>query len=659
MTQILNNGWNHWSATVLLMLSALMASPLCARELAVVVPPDDDASTREFLAALSESPQVKEAGLTFKVVRSDALGPPSETGALILQGKFPLALLRTSQIPGYLTEREALRFTSLLSHPLIVRDSSEQFFVEDSVVGDAVKQELGRKGFVVLSFWNMAASSLVVKKPVNTIKDLNGLKVSAPEAQSREVLLALGAAPMPLLAGEVAVAWKQGRVDASETIVERGNNYLQMARGGSLLGSFQHRQGFLVANEAAWVGLRQRERAAIQAAALEATQRVRVTVLRTEAGLPDLAKANGLSYMSFTTMGKEWTAARSTWLKHAGDGGGAALNLLDQVKRAQPPKPAASNPSPRSAAPSRIFFATNRNDEGTVDLSYRFGIDRSSSSLVCGEVTYTPDVKRDFGIAHKGSIAVAGSQVTTGAKPCAALVGVAGRKSSGAVIVFIHGYNNSFDFAVRRAIAFVQDLPVTTPVLVFSWPSQGALSGYLFDIGSVTFTRPFAKDLIDALLGEQGLNTISLLAHSMGGQIAFQALEFAAAAGKPIESVVFVAPDVPRSNFIQGIDLYGKSAKLATLYANEHDRALTASSVINRQTPAGLGGATRLTTRGVETVDVSEVDRQFFEKNHSSGFDEPQVARDVSLLLRQHLKASRRNLPSSTQDGLTYWMIKP
>lgn len=124
---------------------------------------------------------------------------------------------------------------SLLPHPLIVRDSSEQFFVEDSVVGDAVKQELGRKGFVVLGFWNMAASSLVVKKSVKTISDLKGLKVRAPEAQSRDVLLALGAAPMSLPAGEVALALERGLVDASETILERDNNYLQIAKGGSLL----------------------------------------------------------------------------------------------------------------------------------------------------------------------------------------------------------------------------------------------------------------------------------------------------------------------------------------------------------------------------------------------------------------------------------------
>lgn len=61
-----------------------------ARELAVMVPPDNGAPAREFLAALSESPQVKEAGLTFRPVPSDQLGQPNDAGALLLQGKVLL-----------------------------------------------------------------------------------------------------------------------------------------------------------------------------------------------------------------------------------------------------------------------------------------------------------------------------------------------------------------------------------------------------------------------------------------------------------------------------------------------------------------------------------------------------------------------------------------
>lgn len=95
------------------------------------------------------------------------------------------------------------------------------------------------------------------------------------------------------------------------------------------------------------------------------------------------------------------------------------------------------------------------------------------------------------------------------------------------------------------------------------------------------------------------------------------------------------------------------------MYVNEHDRALLLSQEVNKQPPAGLGGRFRLTTNGVETVDVSEVDRQFFEINHSHGFDVREVASDVSMILRQRAKASMRNLPSATQDGFTYWLIRP
>jgi hypothetical protein len=58
-------------------------------------------------------------------------------------------------------------------------------------------------------------------------------------------------------------------------------------------------------------------------------------------------------------------------------------------------------------------------------------------------------------------------------------------------------------------------------------------------------------------------------------------------------------------------------------------------------------------------VDVSEADKQLLEVNHSHGFDVQQVGSDVSLVLGQRAKALMRNLPSATQDGVTYCLIKP
>jgi esterase/lipase superfamily enzyme len=72
----------------------------------------------------------------------------------------------------------------------------------------------------------------------------------------------------------------------------------------------------------------------------------------------------------------------------------------------------------------------------------------------------------------------------------------------------------------------------------------------------------------------------------MGSQIALQFLEFTSESRKEIRNIIFVAPDVPRTNFVQGIELSGASARLVTLYATEHDRALRLSEGVNREAPA-------------------------------------------------------------------------
>jgi esterase/lipase superfamily enzyme len=227
------------------------------------------------------------------------------------------------------------------------------------------------------------------------------------------------------------------------------------------------------------------------------------------------------------------------------------------------------------------------------------------------------------------------------------------------MLLFIHGYSNSFDFAVRRAIGFAEDMALEVPVIVFSWPSMNEASGYLYDLGSVTFSRPYVREFLKALSLRRGAERLSVLAHSMGSQVALQVLESSAETGFIPESITFIAPDVPRTLFEQQIALYGKAVKLTTLYANDWDRALFVSTQVNRQAAAGAAGNDLLVIDDVETVDVSEVDRQLLEINHTHGFDVPKVASDVSLLLRTRVNADGRHLPHALRSNRTYWRILP
>ena len=49
------------------------------------------------------------------------------------------------------------------------------------------------------------------------------------------------------------------------------------------------------------------------------------------------------------------------------------------------------------------------------------------------------------------------------------------------LVVFVHGFNNSFESAAERAAMFSHDLQpdVSSKAAIFSWPSRGSLFGYL------------------------------------------------------------------------------------------------------------------------------------------------------------------------------------
>jgi esterase/lipase superfamily enzyme len=52
-------------------------------------------------------------------------------------------------------------------------------------------------------------------------------------------------------------------------------------------------------------------------------------------------------------------------------------------------------------------------------------------------------------------------------------------------VIFVHGYNVSFEQAALRAAQIGFDLSVKGAMGFFSWPSQGTLGGYISDEASV------------------------------------------------------------------------------------------------------------------------------------------------------------------------------
>ena len=66
------------------------------------------------------------------------------------------------------------------------------------------------------------------------------------------------------------------------------------------------------------------------------------------------------------------------------------------------------------------------------------------------------------------------------------------------LIVFVHGFNNTFETAAERAALFAHDLQpnVSSNAAIFSWPSHEKLFGYLGDEDSVLVNQDRARQVL-------------------------------------------------------------------------------------------------------------------------------------------------------------------
>src|SRR5262249_8140228 len=123
------------------------------------------------------------------------------------------------------------------------------------------------------------------------------------------------------------------------------------------------------------------------------------------------------------------------------------------------------------------------------------------------------------------------------------------------VLVFIHGYNVSFENAVRRTAQIAYDLNFDGPTIVFSWPSQGRLWGYLADRDEVDIASGQLRQFLAKVNMKAKVQRVHFIAHSMGNLVLLRALETIGLgrgdAQLPLGAIITAAPDVDPDVFAQ------------------------------------------------------------------------------------------------------------
>lgn len=184
---------------------------------------------------------------------------------------------------------------------------------------------------------------------------------------------------------------------------------------------------------------------------------------------------------------------------------------------------------------------------------------------------------------------------------------VAKPNGSDDVLVYVHGFNVSFDDALKRAAQISVDLAFTGAPIVFSWPSDASLSAYNSDWEDVNWSTKHIEAFLDALTMKVRGKKVHLIAHSMGSKGLLNALRLLSYRGKAglFGTAILCAPDFDAGLFQDQIaDEIRSLASQWVVYASKRDVALSASSGIN--TPR-LGTPFTL-AKGYEIIDASEIE---------------------------------------------------
>lgn len=190
------------------------------------------------------------------------------------------------------------------------------------------------------------------------------------------------------------------------------------------------------------------------------------------------------------------------------------------------------------------------------------------------------------------------------------------RNAKRQVVIFVHGFNNTYSDAVFRFAQIIHDSGTDAAPILFTWPSRGNVFDYLYDKESTNFSRRALEDLILQSAKSPDVGEVTILAHSMGSWLTAEALRGVAMRNKTIpakvKNVILASPDIDIDVFRRQMIEMGPQRPHFTIFSSTRDKALQVSrwlsGGVNR-----VGGfdaspyAADMAKLGITVVDTSSV----------------------------------------------------
>ncbi len=231
----------------------------------------------------------------------------------------------------------------------------------------------------------------------------------------------------------------------------------------------------------------------------------------------------------------------------------------------------------------------------------------------------------------------------------------------GELLVFVHGFNVSFNEAARRTAQVSYDLEFKGAPVLYSWPSRGEVGAYTVDEATVDGTwRHFQGFLTDLAL-HTGAKRIFVLAHSMGSRVVARAIngmvESRDLSKLPVfTQVVLAAPDIDTGELNQLAATLKSAAGRVTVYANSHDEAIKASSKVHGAPRAGSSGHDMFLADGIDSVDATDTDTGFLQHSYYANLT---LLRDLFSLFHENAPPPRAGMKKQLHGDRVFWLLDP
>ena len=229
-------------------------------------------------------------------------------------------------------------------------------------------------------------------------------------------------------------------------------------------------------------------------------------------------------------------------------------------------------------------------------------------------------------------------------------------------LVFLHGFNVSFEEAAICAAQIGFDLKVPGATAMFSWPSRGSVAAYPADEATIQASEAAITDFLVDFAANCQAEKVHVIAHSMGNRGLLRSLQRIAAGAETRGRVQFgqvflAAPDVDRDLFLDLARLYPQHAQRTTLYASDGDLPVHLSAKLHDAPRAGYFKPYTVAP-GVDTVAVPDFDVDLL--GHAYFAQAEALLHDIHDLMRHNVPpAQRQRISAATHDGKSFWKLRP